>query len=129
MKTSKSIGLGDSVAKFTKFFGLDKLATFIARLRGKEDCGCDRRRRKLNNIVPYKHLSQDLYVFTGTRKFTFLEDARILRQGVPVLYKAGEVIYIDPSMDIYYELRDLLITNILICNEKKVKQIGTSILA
>ena len=48
-------GLGDTIAKFTHFFGIDKLADKIAKLFGKEDCGCNRRRKKLNKIVSYKN--------------------------------------------------------------------------
>jgi hypothetical protein len=55
-KTSKqdSIGLGDTIAKITHFFGIDVLAEKIAKLIGKEDCGCTRRKDKLNKIIPYK---------------------------------------------------------------------------
>jgi hypothetical protein len=52
-KIKKAEGLGDTIAKITNLFGIDILANKIAKLFGKEDCGCDRRRRKLNNIVPY----------------------------------------------------------------------------
>lgn len=47
-------GLGDLVAKITKFFYLDRLAEKIAQLLGKEDCGCERRRSTLNKKVPFK---------------------------------------------------------------------------
>jgi hypothetical protein len=50
----KSRGLGDTIEKFTHFFGLDKLAEFVAKMFGKKDCGCKRRRDKLNEIFPYK---------------------------------------------------------------------------
>ena len=53
--TSKSKGLGDTVAKITHFFGIDILAKKIAKLFGKEDCGCERRRDTLNKKVPYKN--------------------------------------------------------------------------
>lgn len=53
MKQEKSRGLGDTIALFTHFMGLDKLAKKIANLFGKEDCGCERRRQKLNKAVPY----------------------------------------------------------------------------
>lgn len=52
-KISKSQGLGDTIAKITAFFKIDILADKIAKLFGKEDCGCNRRREKLNNLVPY----------------------------------------------------------------------------
>lgn len=47
-------GLGDLIAKITHFFGIDKLAERIAKARGKEDCGCERRRSLLNRIFPFK---------------------------------------------------------------------------
>jgi len=50
----KSAGLGDTIAKITNVLRLDVLADKIAKLFGKEDCGCNRRRKKLNKIVPYK---------------------------------------------------------------------------
>ena len=52
-KIKKAKGLGDTIAKITHATGLDVLADRIAKLFGKEDCGCDRRRKKLNKLVPY----------------------------------------------------------------------------
>jgi hypothetical protein len=52
-KIKKTEGLGDTIAKITNLFGIDILADKIAKLFGKEDCGCDRRRKKLNKLVPY----------------------------------------------------------------------------
>jgi len=52
-KIKKAKGLGDTIAKITNLFGIDILADKIAKLFGKEDCGCDRRRKKLNKLVPY----------------------------------------------------------------------------
>ena len=51
---NESIGLGDTIAKFTKALAIDKLADRIAKLFGKEDCGCSRRRDILNKLVRYK---------------------------------------------------------------------------
>ena len=50
MAKQKSRGFGDTVAKFTEATGVDKLVHFIAG----EDCGCDKRKEKLNKIFPYK---------------------------------------------------------------------------
>lgn len=47
-------GLGDLIARITHFFGIDKLAEKVAHLFGKEDCGCERRRKVLNEKVPFK---------------------------------------------------------------------------
>ena len=50
----ESEGLGDTIAKFTNATGLDKVAETIAKMAGAEDCGCNRRREKLNKSIPYK---------------------------------------------------------------------------
>jgi len=52
-KIKKAEGLGDTVAKITNATGLDVFAHKVAKMLGKEDCGCDRRRKKLNELVPY----------------------------------------------------------------------------
>lgn len=49
----KSQGLGDTIAKITKFFYIDKLVEKIAHLLGYEDCGCTRRKNILNRMFPY----------------------------------------------------------------------------
>lgn len=54
-KKKKSRGLGDTIAKFTKATGLDKVAEAVAKAMGQEDCGCKRRQEKLNEILPYKN--------------------------------------------------------------------------
>tara|TARA_R100001480_G_scaffold144153_1_gene141999 strand:+ start:111 stop:284 length:174 start_codon:yes stop_codon:yes gene_type:complete len=51
---SKSKGLGDTIAKITSATKLDKIAEDIARILGKDDCGCAGRREKLNKLFPYK---------------------------------------------------------------------------
>lgn len=43
-------GLGDTVAKFTQATGIDKLVHFIAG----DDCNCDKRKAKLNELFPYR---------------------------------------------------------------------------
>ena len=49
----KSKGLGDTIAKFTNATGIDKLAETLASVAGKEDCGCNKRRKTLNELFPY----------------------------------------------------------------------------
>lgn len=46
----KQKGLGDTVAAITKATGIKAL---VKSLLG-EDCGCDARQQKLNELVPYK---------------------------------------------------------------------------
>ena len=55
-KRSKKVaseGFGDTVAKIANFIGIDVLAKKIACIFAKEDCGCERRRQKLNRFFPY----------------------------------------------------------------------------
>lgn len=49
-----SKGLGDTIAKITNTLGIDKLAEEVAQKVGKKDCGCNKRREKLNEMFPYK---------------------------------------------------------------------------
>ena len=50
----KSKGLGDTIEKFTHATGLNTLAGMTAKFIGKEDCGCNGRKDKLNEMFPYK---------------------------------------------------------------------------
>lgn len=43
-------GLGDTVENILHATGIDKVAKFILG----EDCGCDKRKEKLNKLFPYK---------------------------------------------------------------------------
>jgi len=45
----KSKGLGDTIDKVTAATGLKKLVEAVSK-----DCGCERRRQKLNEKFPYK---------------------------------------------------------------------------
>ena len=50
----ESKGLGDTIAKVTHVLKLDVVAEKVAKALGQEDCGCNRRREKLNEMFPYK---------------------------------------------------------------------------
>ena len=45
----KSKGLGDSVEKVLKATGIDKVAKKVLG----DDCGCEERKKKLNQMFPY----------------------------------------------------------------------------
>jgi hypothetical protein len=45
-------GLGDVVAEVTNITGVDRLAKSYEEITGKP-CGCDERREKLNQLVPF----------------------------------------------------------------------------
>ena len=48
-RKAKPQGLGDTIEKVTEATGIKKLVNFIAG----EDCGCDERKKKLNEIFRY----------------------------------------------------------------------------
>ena len=53
-ENQESKGLGDTIAKVTHAVGLDKVAESVAKVVGKEDCGCNKRREMLNDLFPYQ---------------------------------------------------------------------------
>lgn len=59
--TKKSQGLGDTIDKITTKTGIKKLVKFVAG----EDCGCDKRKEKLNKLFSYNSniecLNEDEY--------------------------------------------------------------------
>ena len=50
----KSKGLGDSLEKAFKATGIDKVAKKVLG----DDCGCEERKNKLNQMFPYKKVRQ-----------------------------------------------------------------------
>ena len=54
MKMAKSKGLGDTISKITKATGIDKVAKAVLG----DDCGCDERKTKLNQMFPYNKVRQ-----------------------------------------------------------------------
>lgn len=53
MNTKKEKGLGDSIEKLIRAFKIDKAANKVAKMAGKEDCGCSQRKQYLNTKFPY----------------------------------------------------------------------------
>lgn len=58
----ESSGVGDTIAKVTNFFGIDKLADAVAKLAGAEGCGCNERRQMLNELFPYTEKTRKIKV-------------------------------------------------------------------
>ena len=46
-------GFGDLIALLTHALGVDTLAQNAAQLLGQEDCGCNKRREQLNELLPF----------------------------------------------------------------------------
>jgi hypothetical protein len=76
----ESQGLGDSIAKVTHFFRINKVAEAVAKIAGAEGCGCKERREFLNQLFPY----QDT-----VRKFKMLRDFGTNKAGDEVEIKRG----------------------------------------
>ena len=50
----QSKGLGDTIEKFTKKTGIKTLLEISTEAMGIKDCGCNKRKKWLNNRFPYK---------------------------------------------------------------------------
>ena len=53
LPSHQSKGLGDIVEKFTRATGIKKAVDVVSKAVGK-DCGCNKRKDKLNKMFPYK---------------------------------------------------------------------------
>ena len=49
----KPKGLGDTLENFMKTTGIHSLAQKTAKIIGKKDCGCSKRKQALNKAFPY----------------------------------------------------------------------------
>ena len=92
----ESTGLGDSIAKVTHFFRLDKVADAVARIAGAEGCGCSERREYLNQLFPYKRT---------VRKFIVLRD--IKRPQDSQEYLEGTVVEINRDHELFGSVIEL----------------------
>jgi hypothetical protein len=54
MKSKQSKGLGDTIEKITKVTGIKKVVDKVNEVTGK-DCGCNKRKDKLNKLFPYNY--------------------------------------------------------------------------
>lgn len=54
---AKPSGLGDTISGVTEALGLDKVAEKVAEAVGADDCGCKARAKALNEVFPYKKMS------------------------------------------------------------------------
>jgi hypothetical protein len=84
----KSKGFGDTIAKITNATGLDKAVDAIAKAMGKDDCGCNKRRKTLNEILPYKDNS-----VTNTKELETIDgNYEVLQEIHCTLPKIGKTI-------------------------------------
>ena len=110
---NKSKGLGDTIAKITNATGLDKVADTIAKSMGKEDCGCNKRRKTLNEIFPYTkenklkkrpHINtKSLVTLHGTYEVIQEISCTLPNIGKTVLNK-GTILFIDNLHPLYSDI-------------------------
>jgi hypothetical protein len=86
--SQKSKGLGDTIAKVTHFFGIDKVADAVAKLAGAEGCGCAERKEMLNELFPY---DSKVRKFKVLKQFNWRED----------IYFEGQVVEVNKEHPLY----------------------------
>tara|TARA_B100002019_G_scaffold121173_1_gene104131 strand:- start:1029 stop:1421 length:393 start_codon:yes stop_codon:yes gene_type:complete len=117
----ESKGLGDTIAKITNATGLDKLADSVAKMAGKDDCGCNSRRKKLNRMFPYKVQGPPPVVpekaIGKVKGGTYLVNKRIVYtppgEKNAVVFYPNDKIFIKEDMPIFENLKYYLANKVL----------------
>lgn len=111
MAKRKAQGLGDTVESILKATHVDKLAKFVLG----EDCGCDERKKKLNELWSYKKkplcLNEDEYLWLsegGLKKAeSSLVDSMLMQKIHNRVFQTGNLEYTSCASclrDQYYDL-------------------------
>jgi len=101
-----SQGLGDTIAKITHSSGLDIVADKVAKAMGKDDCGCNRRREKLNKLVPFNNKPIPSVPLPST--FLINRNLSIQWGGDLVKYSKGEEVFVDENHPVAQSLNYFL---------------------
>ena len=117
----KSKGLGDTIAKITHATGLDKVADAVAKAAGAEDCGCNKRRKTLNEIFPYAKKSSPKQPHINTEPLLVLHGKYEVLQEIhctlPTLGKTtftkGTILVIDNLHPLYSDIPHYYKNNII----------------
>lgn len=86
-------GLGDSIAKITNFFRIDKVADAVAKMVGAEGCGCSERREYLNQLFPYKDTVRKFKVSKTINQSTHPTTIAIYKKGSTIEIKRGHDLF------------------------------------
>ena len=108
----KSQGLGDTIAKITNATGLDKVADAVAKASGAEDCGCNKRRKTLNELFPYAKKTKIKKPHTNTKplnkiigKYEVIQEIHCtLPQLGKTTFNKGSVLLIDKEHPLYKDI-------------------------
>ncbi len=100
-----SQGLGDTIAKITHATGLDVVADKVAKAMGKEDCGCNKRREKLNELIPFSKPTPSVPL---PSTFLINRNLSIQWNNGLVKYAKGEQVFVDDNHPIAQSLNYFL---------------------
>ena len=108
----KSKGLGDTIAKITHATGIDKAAEAIAKAAGADDCGCNKRRKTLNEILPYTKKSELKQPHINTKplneiigKYEVLQEIHCtLPVNGKITFNVGSILLIDENHPLYKDI-------------------------
>jgi hypothetical protein len=95
----ESKGFGDTIAKFTHAFRINKVAEAVAKIAGAAGCGCKERREFLNQLFPYKNT---------VRKFQILLDIKVTEESSNSNeYKKGDIIEVKRGHELFGAIIEL----------------------
>ena len=117
----KSKGLGDTIAKITNATGLDKVADDVAKAAGAEDCGCNKRRKTLNELFPYTKKTEIKKPYINTKPLDKITGKYEVIQKIyctlPKLgrttFNKGSVLLIDKKHPLYKDISFYYKNNII----------------
>ena len=108
----KSKGLGDTIAKITNATGLDKVADTVAKAVGAEDCGCNKRRKTLNELFPYTKKTEIKKSYINTKpldkitgKYEVIQEIHCtLPELGKTIFNKGYILLIDKKHPLYKDI-------------------------
>ena len=103
----KSKGLGDTVAKITNATGLDKVADAVAKAAGAEDCGCNKRRKTLNELFPYAKKTEIKKPHINTKPLDIIIGKYEVLQEIhykEITFNKGSILLIDIKHPLYSDI-------------------------
>jgi hypothetical protein len=113
MKSKKSRGIGDDLEKISKATGVEKVVKAIFG----EDCGCDKRRDRLNKMFPHQEI-----------KMMDAEQKKYFDEVIQKAYKSGQNLGKHHAEEFYALFENLTgqkaqKTNCASCNRKTYQKL------
>jgi hypothetical protein len=112
----KSKGLGDTIAKVTHATGLDKIADAVAKAAGAEDCGCNKRRKTLNELFPYTKKTEIKKPHINTKSLDKITGKYEVLQEIhygKITFNKNSILLIDKNHPLYKDIPHYYKNNII----------------